>query len=146
MDVLKAIKSLGILKSSTGDSFSFESAAEALINLSILKGEIEKAEKAIREKIPMDKLPFDGVNGKIIIETRNEYSQDVLAIYKSKQISEKEFWDACKLSKSAFNKKTEKGKTALASISLNEKIIDTKSIIKVLKNDKIQDIIINSIE
>jgi len=134
-DIQKAIKSLGILKTSTGDYFDKESAGNALININILKSELDAVDKALKEKFPISELPFEGKNGRIISEIRGEYEQDVSTIFQ--KISKKDFLKGCKLSKSAYDKKSDK--EVIDIINLNTKQIGEKQIIKVLKNEKIQD-------
>lgn len=139
-DIMKAVSSLGKLKSSTGDVFSAESAAKALIKISILKGELEKAEKAIRENLPKEMLPYRDELGEIVLVKQNEYCVDAETIFKEKLIPLKDFWSAVKLQKSCFDKKTAEGKKALAVIALHETVTGEKEIIKVLKAEKIQDL------
>jgi hypothetical protein len=135
-DMLRAVKSLGILKTSTGDYFDKESAGNALININILKAELDAAEKTLKEHFPISELPFEGKNGRIISEVRGEYEQDVTAIFKA--ISKEDFLKGCKLSKSAYDKKADK--EVIDIINLNTKQIGEKQILKVLKNEKIQDL------
>ncbi len=135
-DIQKAIKSLGILKTSTGDYFDKVSAGNALININILKDELAKAEKVLKENFPIEALPFEGVNGKIISEIRGEYEQDITAIFKS--IPREMFFRGCKISKSAYDKRAEK--EIINIIDLNTKQVAEKQILKVIKNEKVQDL------
>lgn len=137
-EMRRALQSLETVKTSTGDGFTIESAAEALIKLSILRNEIEIVEKAIKSRLPKESLPYEGALGKIILAEQNKYEQNAKKIFDSGIIPKEDFWAACSLKKSAFDKKTEEGRKAVACIEMHETIIGTTETVKVIKNEKIE--------
>lgn len=137
-DFQKVFSSLGKLKTSTGDTYSFESAAEALIKINILKGELEKAEKALKAALPEEKLPYEGELGKIILKDKTESVQDCKSILESGKIPEDIFWKACKITKSFFDKKDPLGETALKEIEYNTKTEVVGKTVTILKSEKLK--------
>lgn len=127
--VRETVKSLGVLRTSTGDVFSAESAADALIRLSYVKAEIEAAEKAIKERLP-EGFTFENELGKITQVITAQYSQDVPAIIAQLTAKGVDWQSLVKFGKTGLDKQTK------AVIESNEiKTGETPSM-RVIKKDQ----------
>jgi len=131
-EVQKTMGAITALKTSTGDTFSYESSCAALIRLSYLKAEIEKAEKAIKENIPTDKLPFANSDGEIKSVATRSYKQDVQEIQKA--LDPAIFWEHVKIEKTGLDKKSK------AIVESNETIEKESFSIRVTKTRKIEEL------
>jgi len=128
-EIKKAVSSLDKLRTSTGDAFDLESGAAALIRLSYLKAEIEKAEKAIKENLP-EGFTFENAMGKITIAKTATYSQDVPAIIAAMSSKGIDWQGLVKFRKTGI------GKTEKAIIESNESLESESVSFKVIKKDQ----------
>ena len=127
--VRETVKSLGVLRTSAGDVFSFDSAADALIRLSYVKAEIEAAEKAIKEKLP-EGFIFENELGKITQVMTAQYSQDVPAIIAQLTAKGVDWQSLVKFGKTGLDKVTK------AVIESNETKTGETPSMRVIKKDQ----------
>ena len=128
-----------LVKTSTGKVAVVDNVAEALINVNILKAELENIEKTLKSMIDIKSLPITCENGEIISTLLTQYKTDVKAIYDSGVIPEDKFWSAVKISESAFNKKDEEEKKYLAEVIKHKSVKSERESLRILKNEKIKD-------
>jgi len=152
-EIEKRLRELRKLKTSTGETYHPVEISNLLIDLSIIRDDLENTISYLKKNLPVESFPFTGENGIITAEMRGEFEQNIKDIFKAmfdRTISKKEidieivlqaikmFLKGAKLSKSSYNKKIEEDKKALAVIELNTKKIGEKPVIKVLKNEKLE--------
>lgn len=128
-DVRGTIKSLQNLKTSTGETFSVESGASALIKLSYLKAEIEAAEKAIKERLP-EGFVFEDDLGKIAEVKTAQYEQNIPVIIDQMTARGVDWKPLVKFAKTGLDK------TLKAIVEANETKTGESSTFKVTKKVK----------
>ena len=106
------------LKTSTG-SFKFADVCEQLLALEGQKKLIEDSIKLIRNSLmeKSENLPYESESGKICLETKGEFEQDVKALFKA--LPEEVFFRACSISKSKLSDDKEEKKKLSAIVELN---------------------------
>ena len=127
--IREGVKALGTLRTSTGDTFSLESGAEALIKLAYLKAEIEAAEKAIKENFP-EGFSYENDLGKIGVVMTAQYSQNITAIISQLTAKGIDWKSLVKFGKTGVDKMTK------AVIEANEVKVSESPTFKVTKKVK----------
>lgn len=129
-DFNKALKTIGTLRTSTGDTFDVNSAGDALIRLSYLKAEVERAEKAIKERLPED-FSYENEMGKISVSKTATYSQNVPAIVSALTEKGIDWQGLVKFRKSGEGV----NKTVKAVIESNETLESESTTFRITKKD-----------
>lgn len=123
------------IKTSTG-SFKFVDVCEQLLELEEQKKLIEDSIKLIRNSLieKPEKLPYESDNGKITIETKGEFEQNMKALFEA--LPQEVFFRACSISKSKLSNDKEEKKKLSAIVELNTVKTGESQYIKVYLDPK----------
>jgi len=123
------------LKTSTG-SFKFVDVCEQLLELEEQKKLIEDSIKLIRNSLieKSESLPYESESGKITVETKGEFEQDIEALLK--ELPHEVFIRACSISKTRLSDDKEEKKKLSAIVELHTKKTGESQYIKVCLDPK----------